>query len=161
VAPLAPPPPPPPPKPPAPIEQVAVQIKKAIGEGADKINIKLQPANLGKVEVRMEIGKDGILTANVIAERPETLELLQRDVRGLEKVLQEGGLKTDTQSFNFSLKEHAQQQVANGRDKTDEQTDNKDKTFNDTEANDVETTASEAAIYGQNIATNGGVNIMI
>ena len=158
---VAPPPPPPPPKPPAPIEQVAVQIKKAIGEGADKINIKLQPANLGKVEVRMEIGKDGILTANVIAERPETLELLQRDVRGLEKVLQEGGLKTDTQSFNFSLKEHAQQQVANGRDKTDEQTDNKDKTFNDTEANDVETTASEAAIYGQNIATNGGVNIMI
>jgi flagellar hook-length control protein FliK len=155
------PPPPPPPKPPAPIEQVAVQIKKAIGEGADKINIKLQPANLGKVEVRMEIGKDGILTANVIAERPETLELLQRDVRGLEKVLQEGGLKTDTQSFNFSLKEHAQQQAANGRDKTDEQTDNNDKTCNDTAANDVETTASEAAIYGQNIATNGGVNIMI
>ena len=69
----------------------------------------------------MEIGKDGILTANVIAERPETLELLQRDVRGLEKVLQEGGLKTDNQSFNFNLKEHAQQQAANGRDKTNEQ----------------------------------------
>ena len=116
---VAPPPPPPPPKPPAPIEQVAVQIKKAIGEGADKINIKLQPANLGKVEVRMEIGKDGVLTANVIAEKPETLELLQRDVRGLEKVLQEGGLKTDTQSFNFSLKEQAQQQAANRREETE------------------------------------------
>jgi flagellar hook-length control protein FliK len=158
---VAPPPPPPPPKPPVPIEQVAVQIKKAIGEGADKINIKLQPANLGKVEVRMEIGKDGILTASVIAEKPETLELLQRDVRGLEKVLQEGGLKTDSQSFNFSLKEHAQQQAANGRDKTNEQTDNNDKTFNDTEPDEAETPASEAAIYGQNIATNGGVNIMI
>ena len=158
---VAPPPPPPPPKPPAPVEQVAVQIKKAIGEGADKINIKLQPANLGKVEVRMEIGKDGVLTANVIAEKPETLELLQRDVRGLEKVLQEGGLKTDTQSFNFSLKEHAQQQAANRREETNEQPDNNSQNSNEEEAEDAETTASEATIYGQNIATNGGVNIMI
>ncbi len=155
------PPPPPPPKPPAPVEQVAVQIKKAIGEGADKINIKLQPANLGKVEVRMEIGKDGVLTANVIAEKPETLELLQRDVRGLEKVLQEGGLKTDTQSFNFSLKEHAQQQAANRREETNEQPDNNNQNSNEEEAEDAETTASEAVIYGQNTATNGGVNIMI
>jgi flagellar hook-length control protein FliK len=158
---IAPPPPPPPPKPPAPVEQVAVQIKKAIGEGADKINIKLQPANLGKVEVRMEIGKDGILTASVIAEKPETLELLQRDVRGLEKVLQEGGLKTDNQSFNFSLKEHAQQQAANGRDKTNAQTSNNEQGLDETEADDAETPASETPIYGQNIATNGGVNIMI
>ncbi|HIF61102.1 MAG TPA: flagellar hook-length control protein FliK [Rhodospirillales bacterium] len=158
---VAPPPPPPPPKPPAPVEQVAVQIKKAIGEGADKINIKLQPANLGKVEVRMEIGKDGVLTANVIAEKPETLELLQRDVRGLEKVLQEGGLKTDTQSFNFSLKEHAQQQAANRREETNEQPDNNNQNSNEEEAEDAETTASEAVIYGQNTATNGGVNIMI
>ena len=158
---VAPPPPPPPPKPPAPVEQVAVQIKKAIGEGADKINIKLQPANLGKVEVRMEIGKDGVLTANVIAEKPETLELLQRDVRGLEKVLQEGGLKTDTQSFNFSLKEHAQQQAANRREETNEQPDNNNQNSNEEEAEDAETTASEATIYGQNTATNGGVNIMI
>jgi len=158
---VAPPPPPPPPKPPAPVEQVAVQIKKAIGEGADKINIKLQPANLGKVEVRMEIGKDGVLTANVIAEKPETLELLQRDVRGLEKVLQEGGLKTDTQSFNFSLKEHAQQQAANRREETNEQPDNNSQNSNEEEAEDAETTASEATIYGQNTATNGGVNIMI
>ena len=158
---VAPPPPPPPPKPPAPVEQVAVQIKKAIGEGADKINIKLQPANLGKVEVRMEIGKDGVLTANVIAEKPETLELLQRDVRGLEKVLQEGGLKTDTQSFNFSLKEHAQQQAANRREETNEQPDNNNQNSNEEEAEDAETTASEAVIYGQNTATDGGVNIMI
>lgn len=157
---VAPPPPPPPPKPPAPVEQVAVQIKKAIGEGADKINIKLQPANLGKVEVRMEIGKDGILTASVIAEKPETLELLQRDVRGLEKVLQEGGLRTDSQSFNFSLKEQAQQ-AANGRDKTNEQTSSDEQVFDETDADDAENPASEAPIYGQNIATNGGVNIMI
>ena len=161
---VAPPPPPPPPKPPVPIEQVAVQIKKAIGEGADKINIKLQPANLGKVEVKMEIGKDGILTANVIAEKPETLEMLQRDVRGLEKVLQEGGLKTDNQSFNFSLKQQSQQQAANRGNETNENQNNNDEHANAEDAGnneDNDTSSSEGIIYGQNIATNGGVNIMI
>ena len=161
---VAPPPPPPPPKPPVPIEQVAVQIKKAIGEGADKINIKLQPAKLGKVEVRMEIGKDGILTANVIAEKPETLELLQRDVRGLEKVLQEGGLKTDTQSFNFSLKQQGQQHATNQDSETVENSDSNEQNINPEDAEDSESTeasSSEDIIYGQNIATNGGVNIMI
>ena len=161
---VAPPPPPPPPKPPVPIEQVAVQIKKAIGEGADRINIKLQPANLGKVEVKMEIGKDGILTANVIAEKPETLEMLQRDVRGLEKVLQEGGLKTDNQSFNFSLKQQSQQQAANRGNETNENQNNNDEHANAEDAGnneDNDTSSSEGIIYGQNIATNGGVNIMI
>jgi len=155
------PPPPPPPKPPVPAEQVAVQIKKAIGEGADKINIKLHPANLGKVEVRMDIGRDGILTAVVIAEKPETLEMLQRDVRGLEKVLQEGGLKTDSQSFNFSLKEHAQQQAANARDRAEGQLNDNNQNQIETEADDVEDLTSEAPIYGRNLATNGGIDITI
>ena len=51
----------------------------------------------------MEIARDGQLSATVLADRPETLELLRRDIRGLERALQEGGLKTDSQSFNFNL----------------------------------------------------------
>jgi len=155
------PPPPPPPKPPVPIDQVAVQIKKAIGEGIDKINIKLKPAHLGNVEVKMEIAKDGQLTANIIAERPETLELLQRDVRGLEKALQDGGLKIDTQSFNFNLKENAQQQAADGREQMNEQQDNNNQNNNTNNDDDGQSMAPQAAAYGQNIATNGGVDIRV
>jgi flagellar hook-length control protein FliK len=149
----------PPPKPPAPIEQVAVQIKKAIGAGMDKINIKLNPAHLGKVEVKMEIARDGQLLATVIAERPETLELLQRDVRGLEKALQDGGLKTDMQSFNFSLKEHANQNAATGHDQAKGPNGKSDQ--NGSAAEDPYSAASQAAAYGQNVATNGGVDIRI
>ena len=112
----------------------------------------------------MEIGKDGILTANVIAEKPETLERLQRDVRGLEKVLQEGGLKTDNQSFNFSLKQQSQQQAANRGNETNENQSNNDEQANAEDSGnneDNDTSSSEGIIYGQNIATNGGVNIMI
>jgi flagellar hook-length control protein FliK len=157
---VAPPPPPPPPKPPAPIEQVAVQIKKAIGAGVDKINIRLNPAHLGQVEVKMEIARDGQLTATVIAEKPETLDLLQRDVRGLERALQDGGLKTNMQSFQFSLKEQAQQQAATGRDQNNGQQGKSDQN-NGSNAEDAHSIASQAAVYGQNVATNGGVDIRI
>ncbi len=160
---IAPPPPPPPPaKPPLPVEQVALQIKKAIGAGIDKINIKLSPAHLGKVEVRMEIARDGQLSATVLADRPETLELLQRDIRGLERALQEGGLKTDSQSFNFNLKDQAQQKVA-------DQNKNKDAHNTDTLEHDEQKDSHNqeridgkyVGSYGSNLANNGGIDIRI
>lgn len=101
------------PPPASPTEQVAVNIAKAIGAGADKINIRLHPATLGRVEVSLEIAKDGLLTATVTADRPETLELLQRDARGLERALQDAGLRTNSDSLNFSLREQGKQAAGN------------------------------------------------
>jgi flagellar hook-length control protein FliK len=138
-----------------------VQIKKAIGDGVDKITVKLNPAHLGKVEVRMEIAKDGQLTAIIIAERPETLELLQRDVRGLERALQEGGLRTNLQSFSFSLKEQAQQQAATGRDQNNEQLGQNSQNKNGSNDDQAHSIAPGAVLYGQNVATNGGVDIRV
>ena len=159
---VAPPPPPPPTKPPLPVEQVALQIKKAIGAGIDKINIKLSPAHLGKVEVRMEIARDGQLTATILADRPETLELLQRDIRGLERALQDGGLKTDSQSFNFSLKEQAQQQIADRNKNKDTQNNNnqENRESNSDENQELSNGVYEGS-YGSNLANNGGIDIRI
>ena len=97
-------------KPPVPMEQISVKIQKAIHQGADRINIKLHPAHLGRVEVRMDIGRDGQLSAIILAEKPETLDLLQKDVRGLERALQQAGLDTNSNSFNFGLKNNGAQQ---------------------------------------------------
>ncbi|MEM7169522.1 MAG: flagellar hook-length control protein FliK [Pseudomonadota bacterium] len=83
-------------------DQVAVQIQKAAAAGTDRISIQLHPAELGRIDVKMELGDDGLLRAMISAEKPETLELLQRDSRGLEKALQEAGLKTDSQSLAFA-----------------------------------------------------------
>ena len=84
-----------------PAEQVSVQIQTAVKSGADRISIQLNPTELGKIEVKMELGDDGQLRAVISAERPETLELLQKDARGLEKSLQDAGLKTDMNSLAF------------------------------------------------------------
>jgi flagellar hook-length control protein FliK len=70
----------------------------------DKISIKLRPAALGHIEVQLELSHDGRITAVVTAEKSETLDLLQRDVRGLERALQEAGLRTNSDSLNFNLR---------------------------------------------------------
>jgi hypothetical protein len=89
-------------------EQVAVQIHKAADAGQDRINIKLYPADLGRVEVRLEWADDGALRAVISAERSDTLDLLQRDSRALDRALQDAGLKTDSDSLSFDLRSHAE-----------------------------------------------------
>lgn len=95
-------------------EQVGVQIRKGVADGLDKISIKLDPGNLGKVEIKLEIGHDGRLQAVIAADKPETLQLLQQDVKNLEQSLRDSGLKTDQQSLSFTLRD--QNQAGEGRD---------------------------------------------
>ena len=101
-------------------DQVSVQIKKGAGAGLDKITIKLNPLELGRVDIKMETNDQGLTRALIVVERPETLDLLQRDARGLEKALQDSGLKTDSGSLNFSL--HQDKQNNASRDQNGGQT---------------------------------------
>ncbi|PJK28454.1 hypothetical protein CVT23_17295 [Minwuia thermotolerans] len=82
-------------------QQLSVSIVRGAREGADKIDIQLHPAELGRVEVKLELGHDGRIMAVVSAERAETLEQLRRDVNQLEKALADAGFDTDRDSFTF------------------------------------------------------------
>jgi flagellar hook-length control protein FliK len=84
--------------------QVAVQIQKAVGDGNDRISIQLKPAELGKVEVRLDVASDGRVSAVITAHRADTLDLLQRDARILQNALQDAGLQADSNSLSFELK---------------------------------------------------------
>ena len=86
------------------VDQLAVHIVKAAAQGMDKISIQLRPAALGHIEIQLELSHDGRITAVVTAEKSETLDLLQRDARGLERALQEAGLRTNSDSLNFNLR---------------------------------------------------------
>jgi flagellar hook-length control protein FliK len=102
-------------------DQVKVSLKKAVENGESKLRIQLRPHDLGKVEVKLDIGGDGRTKALILAERPETLELLQRDSRVLERALQDAGLKTDQNSLSFDLQgregDERTQQAQQGDDK--------------------------------------------
>jgi flagellar hook-length control protein FliK len=98
-------------------EQVAVQIKRGASEGLDKISIRLDPGNLGHVDVKLEVTHDGRLMAVIAADKPETLQMLQKDSASLEQSLRDAGLKTDQQSLSFTLRD--QNQAREGRDGQD------------------------------------------
>lgn len=85
-------------------EQVAVQIQRGLSQGQQRLNIRLQPPELGRIDVKLDVGDDGITRATLSIDQPETLDLLQRDARGLERALQNAGLKTDSNSLSFDLR---------------------------------------------------------
>lgn len=94
------------------VAQVVVQVTKAVSEGNDRITIKLSPADLGRIDVRLDIGTDGKIQAVFAADKPQTVEMLQRDARELERALQDAGLRADSGSLSFNLR--GEQRDANG-----------------------------------------------
>ncbi len=94
----------------APAEQIALHIRKAAADGStpQRLSLQLQPHELGRVEVRLDFGEDGAVRALVLCDRRDTLDLLQRDARGLERALANAGLKADSGGLNFSLRGEGQ-----------------------------------------------------
>ncbi|MBN2753137.1 MAG: flagellar hook-length control protein FliK, partial [Rhodospirillaceae bacterium] len=90
-------------------DQVKVSITKGVDEGLDKINIRLRPNELGRIEVKLNVANDGTVRAMITADRPETLDVLRRDAAGMEKALQDAGLKTGQDSLSFSLRDQSGQ----------------------------------------------------
>jgi flagellar hook-length control protein FliK len=95
-------------------DQVSVQINKAIKAGLDRISIQLRPENLGRVDVKMDISRDGGVSVAVIADSKDTMELLQRDAKELLKALADAGLKAESGDLNFNLRGEQNQNAANG-----------------------------------------------
>ena len=62
------------------------------------------------------MGQDGSVTTRMVVERAETLDLLQRDARALERALGEAGLDAQEGSLQFSLKDEGfgRQQAGGG-----------------------------------------------
>jgi flagellar hook-length control protein FliK len=91
--------------------QVAVAVVRAVADGVERISIKLQPPELGRIDVRLDVGADGRVQAYVLAERPATLEILQRDSRELERALNGAGLDTANGGLSFGLRQNGNGQA--------------------------------------------------
>ena len=77
-------------------------ISLALGRGDEALTIALDPVELGRVEVSIGQGKEAG-QVRIVAERPETLALLQRDQRDLDRALNQAGLGDMARSLSFSL----------------------------------------------------------
>lgn len=98
------------------VAHVAVHVAQAAGDGSDRISLKLSPAELGRIDVKLEFGPEGRIHAVFAADRPHTLELLQRDARELARALQDAGLQADSGSLSFNLRDGRGQGFARAHD---------------------------------------------
>ncbi len=85
-------------------DQIKVNITQSAIKGVDKIEIQLKPADLGQIEVKLQIGRDGRLHAHIVASNAETLDLLQKDLSSLKEAFNSAGYLTEDDSFSFGYR---------------------------------------------------------
>ncbi len=93
---------------------IALQIARNLQNGTNRFDIRLDPPEMGRIDVRMEVRNDGTVSAHLTVEKTQTLDLLQRDARALQQALNDAGLRADSDSLNFSLRD--QNAGGDGRD---------------------------------------------
>lgn len=82
---------------------VAQHIIRRFDGKSTSIDVRLDPAELGRVQVSLEVSADNKVTAVVAAENPATLSDLVRSARELERALQDAGLDLDSGGLSFDL----------------------------------------------------------
>lgn len=94
---------------PTPLHVVPIEIGLKALSGARQFDIRLDPAELGRVDVNLSISDDGSVSAKLVVDRVETLHLLQRDARTLERAFEQAGLKPSDAGVDISLRDQSDQ----------------------------------------------------
>ncbi len=87
---------------------VSATIQKAVKAGEEtNIKLRLDPPELGRVEVKMSIDKDNTAKIVLTVEKPETFLMLQRDADALHRAMADAGLNTQGDlSFELASENH-------------------------------------------------------
>jgi flagellar hook-length control protein FliK len=88
---------------------LAVEIAAKSQAGTKQFDIRLDPPELGRVDVRLAIDANGKTQAHLTADQPQTLDLLQKDAATLTRALRDAGLDVSHDGLNFSLRNQQQQ----------------------------------------------------
>src|ERR1700692_893532 len=87
-----------------PIAGLAVAIASRAQAGSNQFDIRLDPPELGRIDVRLDVNRDGQVTSPVTVDRADTLQLLQSQQAQLERALEQAGLKTADNGLQFTLR---------------------------------------------------------
>jgi flagellar hook-length control protein FliK len=89
----------------APADQLAPALIGVLKttDGTQSVTVRLQPAELGQVQIRVDRTTEGVSRVDIITDRPETLELLQRDQPKLDQALDQAGVPSSGRNVSFLL----------------------------------------------------------
>lgn len=86
------------------VANLAMRIAAKLKDGDHHFDIRLDPPELGRVDVRLSVDSTGRAEAHIVADKQQSLDVLQRDSGTLHKALKDSGLDVSNNSLNFSLK---------------------------------------------------------
>lgn len=98
-----------------PVSGLAVQIAASARAGNSRFEIRLDPAELGRIDIRLDVDKHGQVSSHLTVEKPETLAMLRQDAPQLQRALEDAGLKTGQNGLQFSLRDQSTGQQDNGQ----------------------------------------------
>ena len=88
-----------------PVNGIPIEIAAAFRSGKSRFDISLDPAELGRIDVRINVDRHGNVTSHLTVEKPETLQLLRQDAPQLQRALDDAGLKSGSNGLSFSLRD--------------------------------------------------------
>jgi len=72
-----------------PLSGLAVEITAQAHAGNKHFEIRLDPPELGRIDVKLDVDRDGNVSTRLVVDRSDTLDLLKRDASALERALQQ------------------------------------------------------------------------
>jgi flagellar hook-length control protein FliK len=90
-----------------PLNGLALQIAVSAQSGKSRFEIRLDPAELGRIDVRIDVDRHGQVTSHLTVEKPETLAMLRQDAPQLQRALDNAGFKTGDTGLQFSLRDQS------------------------------------------------------
>ncbi len=96
------------------LETLGLTIAAKSAEGKKHFDIRLDPPELGRIEVSMTVNDAGKAQVSLTADRPQTLALLQRDATDLTRSLADAGVDVSGNGLSFSLGGGGEQQDRSG-----------------------------------------------
>ena len=83
-----------------PIAGLAVAIASHAQAGSHQFDIRLDPPELGRIDVQLNVDSNGQITSHITADRPDTLQLLQSQQPQIQQALDQSGCRRPITACN-------------------------------------------------------------
>jgi flagellar hook-length control protein FliK len=140
---------------PVPVSGLALEIAASARSGKSRFEIRLDPADLGRIDVRIDVDRNGQVTSHLTVEKPETLSMLRQDAPQLQRALDDAGFKTGNGGLQFSLRD----QSSSGQNSGNETGRNAQRLVVSEE--DTIPAAIAGRTYGRMLGSSSGVDISV
>ncbi|QIG79683.1 flagellar hook-length control protein FliK [Stakelama tenebrarum] len=89
---------------------LGIAIARKVQNGEDMLRVRMNPGDLGRVEVTLAFDDKGHVQATLKADTQAAIELLRRDAADLGRALDQAGVRADPQNFRFESRSDGNQQ---------------------------------------------------